>query len=60
MGNYLVRLLFTDLLPSDSSHTHSLLSVSQGVTDDDESVDNDTFDVRKIYWDRDGNLRHGE
>lgn len=28
--------------------------------DDEDSVDDSIYDVRKIYWDRDGNLRYGK
>eukprot|EP01031_Cornospumella_fuschlensis_P036122 gene36122-43805_t len=30
-----------------------------GLSKDDDSEDNDNYDVRRIYWDKDGNLRHG-
>ena len=35
--------------------------VKERVNDDsdDESTDPNVFDVKKIYWDNDGNLRHG-
>ena len=29
------------------------------VQDEEEQVDHDAYDVKKIYWDNDGNLRHG-
>lgn len=30
------------------------------MNDEEGSDHDDVFDVRKIYWDSDGNLRHGE
>ncbi len=30
------------------------------MNDEEGSDHDDVYDVRKIYWDSDGNLRHGE
>ncbi len=46
--------------------THQLLFAinslgkQERVNNDEVSDHDDVYDVRKIYWDSDGNLRHGK
>ena len=52
-GNYSLHYLFCG---------YGAWIEQERIKDEDENphVEKDVFDVKKIYWDNDGNLRHGK
>lgn len=58
MGNYLVSYFFFKKFGKKFSLVFK--NIHQGVSGEEESEKNEGYDPKRIYWDADGNLRHGK